>query len=556
MPADSQILDRNLLALANTDPGLASMVTEAEYDPAIRFETARTGDPVPVLRTSNRDIFLHSRFDPRKEARRLCDSYPNGGYFVFLGFGGAYQILPFLEKTDTLAVTIIVRRLGHFRTVLAHLDLRKLLMDPRVSILVDPDHVRLHGHILNHYHPALLGDMHVVPLRSIYDVEPETFEAYITEIREVLGNIADDYTVQTRFGKRWFINTIMNLPFAEISSYRLPQVKRAAVTGAGPSLDIQLPHLRRIRDDVFLIATDTSLPCLGRNGIVPDLVISIDCQHVTYHHFLDGIPEGVPLLLDLASPPSITRLTDRLLFFQSGHPFSQYVARYWRQFPYIDITGGNVSHAAVSLSDELGAEEIILFGLDFSYPEGKTYAKGTYVYRYFRKDETRLRPCESQAFAFLLRNENIIKEPLGSVFRYTTKPMISYKERLERVSGSLSARLHQVEGIGLELRTNSPLKRRPRNLGLLFSAGASDGTWMEFVSDYLDRIRNLPDPSGEYPGYLTTLDTMDLDLWKTMYPAAASIRRELPEGSFGPLEVMSKARDWTVRILGQALNRG
>lgn len=553
---ESQILDRNLLALANTDPGLASLVTEADNDPNIHFESAKSGEPVPVLRTETRDIFLHSRFDPHREGRRLCDSYPKGGYFVFLGFGGAYQITPFLQRNDALAVTIIVRRIELFRTILSRLDLRKLLMDPRVSILVDPDRDRLHQHLLNRYHPALLGDMHVVPLRSIYDVEPEQFDSYVREIREVLGNIADDYTVQTRFGKRWFINTILNLPFAQITSYRLPQVKRAAVTGAGPSLDLQLPYLRRIRNDVFLIATDTSLPSLGRNGIVPDLVVSIDCQHVTYHHFLDGIPDGVPLLLDLASPPSITRLTNRLLFFQSGHPFSQYVARNWRQFPHIDITGGNVSHAAVSLSDELGAEEIILFGLDFSYPEGKTYAKGTYVYRYFRKDETRLRPCESQAFAFLLRNENIIKEPLGSVFRYTTKPMISYKERLERVSGNLSARLHQVEGIGLELRTNPPKDHRPHNLGLLFSAGATNGTWTDFVEEYLTRIKKLPTPIGDYPGYITALDTMELDLWKTMYPAAASIRRDLPEGSFDALEVMSKARDWTIRILNQALKRG
>ena len=34
-----------------------------------------------------------------------------------------------------------------------------------------------------------------------------------------------------------------------------------------------------------------------------DLVLSIDCQHISYHHFLRGYPSGAPLVLDLASPP-------------------------------------------------------------------------------------------------------------------------------------------------------------------------------------------------------------------------------------------------------------
>ena len=161
---------------------------------------------------------------------------------------------------------------------------------------------------------------------------------------------------------------------------------------------MQLPRIRELRDSGTLIATDTSLPYLLEVDIAPDLVISIDCQQITYHHFLSGYPGGIPLVLDLASPSGITRVSRNTVFFSSGHPFSQYVSSNWRHFPRIDISGGNVSHAAVSLADTLGADEIHLFGTDFSFPNGKSYARGTYIYPYFMERDSRTAPLEARFF--------------------------------------------------------------------------------------------------------------------------------------------------------------
>ena len=161
------------------------------------------------------------------------------------------------------------------------------------------------------------------------------------------------------------------------------------------------------------------------------MVVSIDCQHISYNHFLQGYPEEVPLVLDLASPPVLTKLAPKLAFFTSGHPFSQYVNKHWRRFPVIDTSGGNVSHAAVSLADRLGAAKILLFGADFCYPEGKSYARGSYIYPYFRCRESRLSGLESLFMAFLFRG------PAGSMERdggrYVTRSMLRYRERLEEI---------------------------------------------------------------------------------------------------------------------------
>ena len=308
--------------------------------------------------------------------------------------------------------------------------MRTLFMEPRVKLLIDASIDDIKKDFFTHYLPVLSGKLKTITLQSRVNLEKKYFTEIVNEIKGIINEIADDYSVQSQFGKKWFINTISNLPKAESSTITLKSAHKVIITGAGPSLENHINQIKKLKTDSFLIATDTSLPFLLSHDIIPDLVISIDCQQTSYHHFLSGYPKNIPLVLDLASPSVLTRLTDNLLFFSSGHPFSQYISREIRSFPKIDISGGNVSHAALSLAEQLNPEEIYLFGIDFSYPQGKSYAKGTYLYPYFGSFENRTQPLESSLFSFLLRNKNIKKEKIGEKYRYTLKSMSSYKERM------------------------------------------------------------------------------------------------------------------------------
>ena len=210
------------------------------------------------------------------------------------------------------------------------------------------------------------------------------------------------------------------------------------VTGAGPSLEAQAAPLAGLRESACLIATDASLPALLGLGLTPDLVVSIDCQLYSYHHFLQGLPAGVPLALDLASPPVLGRLAPRARYFAGGHPLSRYVSAHWLDLPALDTSGGNVAQAAVSLAVSLGAREIFLAGLDFSYPQGKAYSRGTFLYPIAAAAQSRLAPVESWFQDFLLA-------------RGSSRPLDLYRRRLEAYARTVPARLTVLPGASVEL---------------------------------------------------------------------------------------------------------
>lgn len=546
---DTSLLNVNMLALSSSQPDLSIRMGKETPSKDVRIKSSRTGLPVPVLMSGSREYSLHSTIDPRREGERFYQTAPRGGYLVFLGFGAGYHISPFLKRSDVSRIVIIDFDAALFKALLSQMDMREFFLDQRVRFLIDPTPEDINREMLGSYLPAVSGNLQVLQLRARVQIQKELFNITHKHIQNIIKSISEDYSVQSYFGKRWFVNSVRNLKVAETSTTTLPPVRKALITAAGPSLEDQLPDLKAQIGRGSLIATDTSLPFLLKNDIVPDLVISIDCQHITYHHFMAGYPKHVPLVLDLASPNHLTSKTDRLVFFTSGHPFSKYVNSVWRRFPYIDTSGGNVSHAAVSLAEALGAQQILLYGADFSFPEGKSYTRGTYLYPYFQTASARTLPLEHHFFSFLLRNEHIIKVKEPGYIRYTTSPMISYKQRLEQASRQLTAELIAVPGKGEILNPKHENVKRNSSgvVGRLFSAGAATVSWRRFISSYSNTVSELPLPLESLSDYRSSITKEQNDIVTTLLPAAAAIRREQKLQGIrkaGP-EIIKDVIEWT-----------
>jgi hypothetical protein len=549
------IIERNLLALSANHPELGRLITRTGSSSNVRIIQSRSGLQVPVYEGPGGSVRMHSTVDPETEGRRLLKSYGGTGYLVFLGLGGGYQIRPFIDSSDSARIIVVEKDLSFVRTVLEQIDMRPILLDPRVRLLAGESAQNIKEFLLSDYLPAIYGDLKTVPLRPSVEAGGRYYTQLIQSIRELIGTVADDYTVQAQFGKKWYVNTLANLPTVQNSTVTVKPVQRAFITGAGPSLESQIPELRMIRETGFLIASDTSLPALLRYGITPDLVISIDCQLVSYHHFLQGMPEQVPLLLDLASPPVLTRLTRLSAFFTSSHPLSLYLSSHWRRLPYIDTSGGNVSHAAVSVAEFLGAKQIYLLGIDFSYPEGKAYCRNTYLYPLFRSQESRLNPLESLFLSFILKNATIMKDRIQGALRYTTRPLIGYKERLERYLQAWDAQVISLPGKGVPVEFKPKDQQEGRHQGQILAAGAPKTDWRVFLKRYLRDLQALPRPSTPISRYLYELNEAQRSLWLTLYPAAAAFREHDREDQTREHLLLSRVRDWSIGVARRFLDR-
>ncbi len=545
----TEILERNLLALIQRSSEASHLIGNSDCSDTVFFELSRNGHIIPFYKrdqTSAKPV--HSTFDPVKEGNRLFLENTYEGMVIVFGLGGGFHIRSLLANSSITSLIIVENRSDEVKSILGNIDLTDIFLDQRVTLWVSEEPEKFTDFLLTRYIPVLSGNLQTVSLKPRVFLDQEFFNTLSDIIKEAINQITDDYTVQAHFGKRWFNNTLYNLGMSEKTTQTLSPVSTAYITAAGPSLEDQLPVLREVQGKDTIIATDTSLPVLLANGIRPDLVISIDCQHISYNHFMQGYPEDVPLVLDLASPSFLTRIAEKIFFFTSDHPFSKYVSQEFRQFPEIDTSGGNVTHAALSLAETLGARKIYLLGADFSYPFGKPYARNTYIYPYFYTRTNRFKDIESQIVSFVLHNKSIIREKTVNGFRYISKPMIYYKNSIEKKAANSNSQVIALQGDGVTLKTIGKNQGKSR-INRLVSAGVPVSSYRDFLISYRNRIQELPRLNGSVVSYLNSLNPQQRQAWITLLPVAAQFRKKSDSGE----DAVKRAMKWCIDSIDQVL---
>jgi len=531
----SEMLNRNLDVLNAKNSNLVARLRDIKPSACLDVSKSREGSIVPVIRRKQHLYPMHSRFDPVSEGKRIAGTASEGFLIVF-GLGGGYHLRPLLRLETLSALLIIEQDMGLIRGLLENFDFTWLFSDSRVSLMVDCSPQTLVNFVLDNYLPILYGNLGTISLAPRINLDPAWFLARANVLQRVPETLAREFTVQSRFGQRWFINTLSNLGRSEEVNTVLLPTTSLLVTAAGPSLQSQMGEIKKKHTDgMKLLATDTSLPHLILNGINPDIVLSIDCQFFSYQHFLKGLSENTVLVLDIAAPPLLGRLTNKVLFFSSRHPFSLYLNKYYRALPTLDLAGGNVTHAAISLAKKTGVRQVALFGADFSYPGGEPYAKGTYIYPLFQSRSRRTSGSEDCFWKFI-EEANPIREEADGTWRYRISSLDYYRETLKNSSLSLTYNLFSGSSAASQFNEDT-VRHTPR-----FMASPPERKWQVFMQDYCKTLKSLPPLSSNIQDYLAALGDKSRQAWASLLPVAATFK----EGGSSGFEAVERARIWTM----------
>jgi uncharacterized Rossmann fold enzyme len=532
------------------------------------FSESRSGEIVPSIVVDGNSHPLHSLIDPGREAERLVSTIPpDTGFVIFLGLGGGFAPQAALANTAAQIAVIEFDKDG-VKELLSAKDYAPLLNNSRFSLLTDFPLDEIKTFILEHYNPALHGGIKVLPLRARTVHDFEKFNKAADVIQEAIDSAAADFSVQAHFGLRWFSNIIRNIKNAESSdesvdksaaAFCAKKIDEAAIVAAGPSLDGQINALAECKSrGGFIICCDTALPVLLHNGIEPDAVVSIDCQHISRCHFTGCNIRNIPLVLDIASPPPLCRLSTLPVFFSCGHPLALYVSRYWRPLPLLDTTGGNVTYACLSLAENLNAKRITLFGADFSYIRCQTYARGAYIHPYFEKKQNRFNTLEAQSSAFLYRSPFLPRENENQIY-HETASLRFYREKLEEKAAAMCANSGAQGGAISDTQICVfPGQGAPVNLSrkmahnAKISVPAAPGnkhiSGIEFLEQYRGGIAALP---------ADRLNEKERQIFTTLLPAAAALKhRNMASGrELKTTELIEETKHYCIRQIDKILEK-
>jgi hypothetical protein len=465
---------------------------------------------------------LVSTFDPAREADRWADGATGATVAVFGGAGAAAAAA--LDRAGAVLTFWVEPRLEVWQSLMTWEDWTgRAARTAWVPVWAPAS--AWEALVKDRYHPLWDGAFRTLDWRAATQGSEGLWEDYRRGAARALDELAGDLSTQARFGERWYRNLLANLRRLEPGAVNPCPGARVVVAGAGPGLDDALgdPENRRWLDGRRasgdrLFSTDTALPALTARGVVPDLVLCLDGQLPTYHHFVPPRPAGVPLVADLASLPLLGRVGMPVTRYLSGHPLGAVVHRFFPEIPVLDGSLANVSGLARTTALALGARKVDAWGADFSYRDGQAYAHGTYVYALADRRATRLAPMETLlgASCYGARGRERTRDREGRALD-TTPLLRSYRDLWDRYPG----------------------KAVPVRL----SHRGEDGRWQAFADDWRHRLRTLPLPPAGRPlhPFVRALPVDRRQDWVALWPLALALHRRGLDVTADPSLVPARA---------------
>ena len=370
-----------------------------------------------------KSIFLHSAYDPEKEANALIKEIEEDTDLIFIfGIGAGYLINAVKKLNVNMAV--IEPSIKFFNLLIDNFKLDKILED-NITFFIGGDDIE---DIEKFISLTNTKKVKFFITRSYANLFNEEALFYQSKVLSIVDKKIININTISRFDKLWAYNIASNV--AEISTHYganrfFDKYKNipAVIVSAGPSLEKNIRKLKEMKNKALIIAVDTAMKPLFSHNISPHFVITIDPQKKNSKYFRNvDFKDSVLISESSVDKEAIDSFNGAIYFVNSIFPLAKYFMEELGNRGDI-TTGGSVSTAAYDFAIRIGANPIIMVGLDLSFPNYQTHIKGSYHEENFFTEIYKLDSYDSRIYKVLiagnLREEkNIYNEKVWTDSRF------------------------------------------------------------------------------------------------------------------------------------------
>ena len=384
--------NRNLLRVKfrNILKELNSVEENIKQKNNVIIEKTKIDLPTLKIQKDGRELYLHSKYNPKKEAESLIrklEDVESYDHVFFYGAGLGYHIQTFSTYYPNMKFSIYEPNKYVLYHYLSNQNLNDIFIDNIQTLLVETDEDHIKTEIVRLLQTRGRKVL-IVALPSYERAYKEDHIRFIDMVKEIMSNKKSSLEVDAAFQKRWTENAIRNFPMLLETPNILHDIdkeafkdKPALLVAAGPSLSEEFEQIRYIKDHglAYIFSVGSAINALIEHNIYPDAVCTYDPsfnnQLVIQKMKEKNITE-IPLIFGSSvGYETIEDYPGRMLHMIISQDT---VAPYYLSGSELKIVYDAPSIAVVTyqLLLLLGCNRIILVGQNLSYLKNRRYAKG------------------------------------------------------------------------------------------------------------------------------------------------------------------------------------
>lgn len=351
-------------------------------------ENSKTGKPTLKVKQDQAFVYLHSKYDPEREANTFIEQYQISDemqHIFFIGTGLGYHINQILKENKEINFSIYEPNIEILFNFLSEVNLDKLKGSRLKSIFTDINQISN----VQSFVKRIGEDSMTISLPIAEKMNKEKINTTMKKILDVVKNKHSEVGTNATFQKRWVINSLKNFPEVLNTPNMLVDIDKKKFKGkpvilvaAGPSLSFEIEHLKYIKEHglAYIFSVGSAINALIENDIIPDAACTYDPTYrnqLVFQKIKDQNLQNVPLVfgssvgfetLENYPGPLVHMITSQ----------DTVAANLLDTTQNIDIVLDSPSIAIITfqLLTLLEVSQIILVGQNFCYINNERYAKG------------------------------------------------------------------------------------------------------------------------------------------------------------------------------------
>lgn len=387
----SDVYEKNLLELEKKNNALAMKLCNYSEPKTIISEVVSVEDRNVLAIIKNEEyVQLDSLYDSSLPVKSLIDGLvvdmALDAKLMMFGLGNGMYARYFLESTsEDHHIYVLEPSIDIFYSVIEAFDLTDLFKNKRfhIEVLNEANETSYRTYFNKLF---VYTDIYTIK-HTVYTnyqiLFPEQVNCWVEQLQYTLSLMGSERKLYEDFGKTFVINNYASFPYVIKSkslrklAANMPNDVPAILVSAGPSLSKNVKELKKAKGKALIMAVEAAVNPLIKNGIVPDIMVSVDPTKGAEYISEKGASE-IPLVSGMNCCEGLTTAhTGEKIYVSDLNPFVEnFFIRTCGMLPQLG-TGGSVSNSAFHLAHLLGCKRIILVGQDLAYTGEKSHAEGS-----------------------------------------------------------------------------------------------------------------------------------------------------------------------------------
>lgn len=315
---------------------------------------------------------LHSLNDPMWEAKNQAQALYKGKYDTVLIFGAGlgYLARAFWEISEKSVDIFIFENDPNIVEYAKSYGVVDSVPEDNIHYIVDENKDDLYISFIETYAKYE---------NKVLAISDWMLDIYDGIVREQLENVSLNIWTSISFANNYDVNYWRNQHkfVGEVSEFENAYGgKDHIVVAAGPSLDDYIDYIRENKGKKIIIAVNTVLKRLLKEGIKPDFVCLVDPTKGVFKH-IDGVEDqtgDIPLIVDSCAYWKFIDVYQGPVYRLFTYIYSVAIEEAKKLDQKVHNVGTTVTCLAIEIAIIMGAKRIELIGADLSFPGDIHYA--------------------------------------------------------------------------------------------------------------------------------------------------------------------------------------